>query len=92
MEWLTYAVQIIAVLSFIGGVCSAIFRIVVIKPLSTSIDALSECVKELRDDVKNNSTRLNRLETAIERVEKATVTAHARIDKFLHDARSEPGN
>ena len=51
MEWLTYAVQIIAVLSFIGGVCSAIFRIVVIKPLSTSIDALSECVKELRDDV-----------------------------------------
>lgn len=83
MEWLEQAAQLTIVLSFVGGICGAIFNYVVIRPLSTSINALGESVNELRVDLKSNNARLNNLEGAIERIEKAVVTAHARIDKFL---------
>lgn len=84
MEWLEQATQLTIVLSFVGGICGAIFNYVVIRPLSTSIKSLGESVNELRVDLKSNNARLNKLEGAIERIEKAVVTAHARIDKVLH--------
>ena len=83
MEWLEQAAQMTIILSFVGGVCGAIFNFVVIRPLNTSINHLGEIVGELRNDLKYNSTRLNKLEGALERIEKSVVTAHARIDKFL---------
>ena len=83
MEWLEQAAQLTIVLSFVGGICGAIFNYVVIRPLSTSINALGESVNELRADLKANNVRLNKLEGAIERIEKAVVTAHARIDTAL---------
>ena len=83
MEWLEQAVQMTIILSFVGGVCGAIFNYVVIHPLSTSIKSLGESVNELRVDLKSNNARLNKLEGAIERIEKAVVTAHARIDTAL---------
>lgn len=83
MEWLEQAAQLTIILSFVGGICGTIFHFVVIRPLSTSIKALGECVNELRTDLKVNNERLNKLEGAIERIEKAVVTAHARIDKHL---------
>ena len=73
MEWLEHAAQLTIVLSFVGGICGAIFNYV-----------LGESVNELRIDLKSNNARLNKLEGAIERIEKAVVTAHARIDKVLH--------
>lgn len=84
MEWLEQATQLTIVLSFVGGICGAIFNYVVIRPLSTSIKSLGESVNELRVDLKSNNARLNKLEGAIERIEKAVVTAHARIDKVLY--------
>lgn len=83
MEWLEQAAQMTIILSFVGGVCGAIFNFIVIRPLNTSINHLGEIVSELRNDLKYNSTRLNKLEGAVERIEQAVVTAHARIDKFL---------
>lgn len=83
MEWLEQAAQMTIILSFVGGVCGAIFNFIVIRPLNTSINHLGEIVSELRNDLKYNSTRLNKLEGALERIEKSVVTAHARIDKFL---------
>lgn len=84
MSWLEQAAQLTIILSFVGGVCGTIFHFVVIRPLSTSIKTLGDCVNELRTDLKTSNERLNRLEGAMERVEKAVVTAHARIDNFLH--------
>ena len=88
MEWLEQAAQLTIVLGFIGGILGAIFNYVVIKPLTSSITILSEAVTELRDNLKNNNERLNRLEGAVERIEKAVVTAHARIDSFLHGEKN----
>lgn len=83
MEWLEQAAYLTVVLSFVGGICGAIFNYVVIRPLSTSIKILGESVNSLRVDLKYNNERLNKLEGAIERIEKAVVTAHARIDRAL---------
>ena len=88
MEWLEQAAQLTIVLGFIGGVLGGIFNYVVIRPLTSSITILSEAVTELRDNLKNNNERLNRLEGSVERIEKAVVTAHARIDKFLHGEKN----
>lgn len=85
MEWLEHAAYLTVVLSFIGGICGAIFNYVVIHPLTSSIKALGESVNELRSDLKYSNTRLNKLEGAVERIEKAVVTAHSRIDKILQE-------
>lgn len=84
MEWLEQAAQMTIILSFVGGVCGAIFNFVVIRPLNTSINHLGEIVSELRDDLKYNNNRLNKLEATVERIEKSVSGAHVRIDKFLH--------
>lgn len=83
-DWIETAAELSVVLGFIGGILGAIFNYVVIKPLKTSIDALSAAVDKLADDFKDNRQRIHTLEGAVERIEKAVVTAHARIDKILH--------
>lgn len=79
MEWLEQAAQLCLVLGFCGGV----FNYIVIRPLNDSIRALADSVSDLRADIKNSNTRLNMLEGAVERIEKAVEMAHARIDKAL---------
>ena len=88
MEWLEQAAQLCLVLGFCGGV----FNYIVIRPLNDSIKALGEIVNDLRSDLKYNNERLNQLEGAIDRIEKAVVTAHARIDKFLHEGGDTHGD
>lgn len=85
MEWLEPAVHITVILSFIGGILGAIFNFVVIKPLQNSINQLSDAVNKLAAMQANHNERINQLQGAIDRIEQAVITAHARIDKFLHE-------
>ena len=85
MEWLNQIAQACLILGFAGGA----FKYFVINPLTKSISALAESVSELRAELKRNNERINNLEGAIERIENAVVTAHARIDKILHEKGSD---
>lgn len=81
MIWLEQAAQLTIVLTFLG----ALFAFAVLRPLNESIKELRMAINGLRDDFKHNNERLNRLEGAVAKLEQAVVTAHARIDKFLHE-------
>lgn len=87
MEWLEQAAQLTIVLTFLGG----LFSYFVLHPLKNTLDELRIAIDKLGDSQKAQNERLNRLEGAIERVEKAVVTAHARIDKFLHEGGESHG-
>ena len=79
MEWLEQAAQLTIVLGF----CGAIFNYIVIRPLTTSIQRLGVVIAELRDDLKHNNERLNRLEGELNELKRAVQRAHQRIDEFL---------
>ena len=81
MAWLEQAAQLTIVLGFLG----TLFAFSVLRPLNESIKELRTAIDGLRDDFKRNNERLNRLEGAVAKLEQAVVTAHARIDKFLHE-------
>lgn len=80
MNWLEQAAQLTVVLGF----CGAVFNYVVIRPLNDSIRKLGTIISDLREDIKHNNERLNRLEGEVAKIEQAVVTAHKRIDKFLN--------
>ena len=79
MEWLEQAAQLTIVLTFLGGM----FAHFVMKPLNDTLKDLRVAIAKLSDVQNMQNERLNRLEGAVERIEKAVVTAHARIDKYL---------
>ena len=77
--WLEQAAQLTIVLSF----CGVLFNYVVIRPLNDSIRRLGDVIADLREDLKHNNERLNRLEGKFAKLEQALITAHKRIDEFL---------
>lgn len=81
MEWLEQAAQLTVVLTFLGG----LFAFVVLRPLNETLKDLRIAIDKLSAIQNAQNERLNRLEGAVERIEKAVVTAHARIDKYLHE-------
>lgn len=84
MEWLEQAAQLTIVLGFLGGVFSKF----VISPLNETLKDLRIAIAKLSDIQNLQNDRLNRLEAAVERVEKAVTKAHARIDKHLGGGES----
>lgn len=85
MDWLEQAAQLTIVLTFLGG----LFSYFIIRPLNETLKDLRVAIGKLSDMQHMQNERLNRLEGAIERVEKAVVTAHARIDTFMHNRGGE---
>ena len=80
MEWLEQAAQLTVVLTFLGG----LFAHFVMKPLNDTLKDLRVAIAKLSDVQHLQNERLNRLESALERVESSIASAHARIDKLLH--------
>lgn len=81
MEWLEQAAQLTVILTFLGG----LFAYVVLRPLNETLKELRIAIDKLSEIQNSQNERLNRLEGAVERIEKAVITAHARIDKYLHE-------
>ena len=77
--WLEQAAQLCLVLGF----CGTVFNYAVIRPLSNSIQKLSDVVDDLREDWKCNNERLNQLEGKVKEISYALQKAHDRIDEFL---------
>ena len=84
LTWLEQAAQLCLVLGF----CGTVFNYAVIRPLSISIQKLSDVVDDLREDWKRNSERLNRLEGTVAKIEQSVVIAHKRIYEFLRQEAS----
>lgn len=78
-SWLEQAAQLTIVLGF----CGAIFNYIVIRPLNDSIQRLGDVINDLREDLKANNERLNRLEGEQREIKYALQKAHDRIDEFL---------
>lgn len=85
MDWLEQGAQLTIILTFLGG----LFSYFIIRPLNETLKDLRVAIGKLSDIQHMQNERLNRLEGAIERVEKAVVTAHSRIDKFMHSGGGE---
>ena len=81
MEWLEQAAQLTIVLTFLGG----LFTYVVLRPLHETLKDLRVAIDKLSAVQSAQNERLNRLEGAVERIEKAVVTAHSRIDRYLQE-------
>ena len=81
MEWLEQAAQLTIVLTFLGG----LFSYFIMRPLNDTLKDLRVAIGKLSDIQNLQNERLNRLENALDRLEREVVTAHARIDKFLHE-------
>ena len=81
MEWLEQAAQLTIVLTFLGG----LFAHFVMTPLNDTLKDLRIAIAKLSDIQNLQNERLNRLEGAVERIERAVVTAHARIDKYMQE-------
>lgn len=84
MNWLEQAAQLTVVLGF----CGMVFNYIVIRPLNESLKRLSTILADIRSDLNKDRERLNHLEGAIAKIEQAVVTAHKRIDNFLHKEAS----
>lgn len=79
MDWLEQGAQLTIILTFLGG----LFSYFIIRPLNDTLKDLRVAIGKLSDIQHMQNERLNRLEGAVERVEHAVSSAHARIDKFL---------
>lgn len=88
MEWLEQAAQLTVILTFLGG----LFSYFVMKPLNDTLKDLRVAIGKLSDVQHLQSDRLNRLEGAVERLEKAILNAHDRIDKFLGEGGNRHDN
>lgn len=88
MEWLEQAAQLTIVLTFLGG----LFSYFVMRPLNDTLKDLRVAIGKLSDIQHMQSDRLNRLEGAVDRLEKAILNAHDRIDKFLQEGGEHGGN
>lgn len=70
---LEQAVHITIILTFLGG----LFAKFIMNPLNATLQDLRVAIAKLSDVQNLQNERLNRLESAVERIEKAVVTAHA---------------
>lgn len=61
-----------------------VFNYIVLRPLNESLRRLSTILADIRGDLNKDRERLNRLEGEVAKIEQAVVTAHKRIDEFLH--------
>lgn len=86
MAWLEQAAQLTIVLTFLGG----LFAYVVLRPLNETLRELKDAINKLSGIQSTQNERLNRLEGAVERIEKAVITAHSRIDKYLQKEGGNP--
>ena len=75
------AAQLTIVLSFLG----ALFSYFIMRPLNETLKDLRVAIGKLSDIQNLQNERLNRLENALDRVEREVNTAHTRIDNFLHE-------
>lgn len=79
LSWLEQAAQLTIVLGFCGG----FFSYLVIRPLTDSIKRIENILGDVRDELKHNNERLNRLEGELSELKRAVQRAHQRIDDFL---------
>lgn len=75
MEWLEQATQLTVILTFLSG----LFAYVVLRPLNDTLRELRVVIDKLSAIQLSKNERLNKLEGAVDRIEKAVVTAHAYI-------------
>ncbi|MBR4384526.1 MAG: hypothetical protein IKP64_13335 [Selenomonadaceae bacterium] len=81
LNWLEQAAQLTIVLGFCGGV----FSYLVIRPLNESIKRVEEVLAGIREDLKNDNTRINRLEGEVLEIKYGMQKAHDRLDALLKE-------
>ena len=70
----------LAELTIVLGFCGTVFNYIVIRPLNVSIQRLGDVIAELREDLKLNNERLNKLEAEVRVINHSLQNAHERID------------
>jgi len=83
MEWVTHAVNLSNVFTFI----CAVFAYVVIRPLNQTLARLEKAVEKLSDEQKENREHLHRMEGELRELKYAVQKAHDRIDASLSEKK-----
>jgi prefoldin subunit 5 len=59
-----------------------VFRYVILNPLNSAIESLSEAIKELRQEIKNGEERRHEMELRITEIDARAKSAHHRLDSL----------
>lgn len=79
-EILTNIVATIAIITFVAGVVAGITKYVVVNPLRTAIDTLTESVKDFKAMLDSMKIDQQGIDKRLVVVEESTKSAHKRID------------
>ena len=81
MEWLSHAVSLSNIFTFI----CAVFAYVVIRPLNQTLSRLEKAVEKLTEEQQNTREIQHRMEGELRELKYAVQKAHDRIDAFLKE-------
>ena len=59
-----------------------VFRYSILRPLNASIESLSEAIKELRKEIKDNEERRHEMEIKLTEIEARAKSAQHRLDNI----------